>query len=119
MTDDRERVTVRLPQNAYEKLCTELSSFSTDTARFQFVAQFYLDYKEQRDLPGSPSPCTDTHGESDGTNVTHNETSGDQPAENQSGGREPPQSDGSHYQQVSTPERARKKQTTDHHLDNQ
>jgi hypothetical protein len=46
MSDERERVTTRLPPNVYEKLCDELPSFDSDTARLQFVVQFYLDYKE-------------------------------------------------------------------------
>lgn len=43
MSDERTRATVRLPQEAYDQLCRELTGFSTDTARFQFEVQFYLD----------------------------------------------------------------------------
>ena len=70
--DDRVRSTVRLPPEAYDALCEELPSFSTDTARFQFLVQFYLDYKRQIRAPGNQPeyrpgpwerPTTPTHGE--------------------------------------------------------
>jgi hypothetical protein len=48
MTDDRARITARLPQEEYDRLLDELSAFSTDTARFQFLVQFYLDYKDMQ-----------------------------------------------------------------------
>lgn len=51
MSDDRTRVTVRLPDDAYEELCDELPSFSADTSRFQFLVQFYLDYKQLGQVP--------------------------------------------------------------------
>jgi hypothetical protein len=51
MADDRERASIRLPTEAYEQLCTELTGFHTDTSRFQFVVQFYLDYKTKDHLP--------------------------------------------------------------------
>ena len=51
MSDDRTRVTVRLPDDAYEELCDELPSFSADTSRFQFLVQFYLDYKQLKQVP--------------------------------------------------------------------
>ena len=51
MSDDRTRVTVRLPDDAYEELCAELPSFSADTSRFQFLVQFYLDYKQFEQVP--------------------------------------------------------------------
>lgn len=51
MSDDRARVTVRLPEDAYEELCAELPSFSADTSRFQFLVQFYLDYKQLGHAP--------------------------------------------------------------------
>lgn len=54
--DDRVRLTVRLPQDAYDNLCEELSCFSTDTARLQFLTQFYLDYKRQT-APGKQCEC--------------------------------------------------------------
>lgn len=46
MADDRARMSTRMPQEVYDRLCAELPAFSTDTARFQFLAQFYLDYKD-------------------------------------------------------------------------
>lgn len=55
--DDRVRSTVRLPEDAYDALCAELPSFSTDTARFQFLVQFYLDYKQQITSPGNQPTC--------------------------------------------------------------
>ena len=70
--DDRVRSTVRLPQDAYDALCAELPSFSTDTARYQFLVQFYLDYKQQITAPGNQPECrtgphmapnTPAHGE--------------------------------------------------------
>jgi hypothetical protein len=53
MADDRTRASIRLPQEAYDQLCAELTGFHTDTARFQFVVQFYLDYKTKDHLPGA------------------------------------------------------------------
>jgi hypothetical protein len=65
MADERARATVRLPQEAYDQLCRELTGFSTDTARFQFVVQFYLDYKAHEHLPGAATdgPETDSSDE--------------------------------------------------------
>lgn len=51
MADNRVQMTVRLPQDAYEELCTELASFSTDTSRFQYLTQLYLDQQELECLP--------------------------------------------------------------------
>ena len=60
MSDDRTRVTVRLPDDAYEELCDELPGFSADTSRFQFLVQFYLDYKQLEQVPSCQcSPATD------------------------------------------------------------
>jgi hypothetical protein len=60
MSDDRTRVTVRLPDDAYEELCGELPSFSADTSRFQFLVQFYLDYKQLEQVPSCQcTPATD------------------------------------------------------------
>ena len=56
MSDDRTRVTVRLPDGAYEELCNELPSFSADTSRFQFLVQFYLDYKQLGQVPSCQCP---------------------------------------------------------------
>ena len=62
MSDDRARVTVRLPEDAYEELCAELPSFSADTSRFQFLVQFYLDYKQLRQRPGCQCETTTDGG---------------------------------------------------------
>ena len=50
--DDTTQSTVRLPTETMEWLRSELSHFSTDAARFQFLVQFYADYKEV----GHPQP---------------------------------------------------------------
>ena len=50
--DDITQSTVRLPTEKMEWLRSELSHFSTDAARFQFLVQFYSDYKEV----GHPQP---------------------------------------------------------------
>lgn len=57
--DDRARITARMPQDVYDQLTTELSAFSTDTARFQFLVQFYLDYKDMqcRCMPQAHPPA--------------------------------------------------------------
>jgi hypothetical protein len=59
MSDDRARITARMPQEAYDQLRDELSAFSTDTARFQFLVQFYLDYKDMqcRCMPQAHPPA--------------------------------------------------------------
>jgi hypothetical protein len=57
MSDDRTRATVRLPDDAYDQLCAELPSFSTDTARFQFLVQFYLDHQQARYLLLRQAQC--------------------------------------------------------------
>jgi hypothetical protein len=62
MSDDRARVTVRLPHDAYEELCAELPSFSADTSRFQFLVQFYLDYKQLGQGPGCQCETTTDAG---------------------------------------------------------
>jgi hypothetical protein len=56
MSEDRKRVTTRLRPEVYEQLCDELSTFDSDTARLQFLVQFYLDYKEL----GHPQPPAQT-----------------------------------------------------------
>ena len=65
MSDERTRATVRLPQEAYEQLCAELTGVSTDTARFQFVVQFYLDYKTQDHLPGASTDAPEPDASDD------------------------------------------------------
>jgi hypothetical protein len=59
MSDDPARITARMPQEKYDRLCDELSVFSTDTARFQFLVQFYLDYKDMqcRCMPQAHPPA--------------------------------------------------------------
>lgn len=52
--DDISQSTVRLPTETMDHLRSELSHFSTDSARFQFLVQFYFDYKEV----GYPSSVT-------------------------------------------------------------
>jgi hypothetical protein len=74
MSDDRKRVTARLPQEAYDQLCAELTSFSTDTARFQFVVQFYLDYKAQGETPTPPPSWRDECNEGDATDNSSDTT---------------------------------------------
>jgi len=44
--DDVARVNMRIPQDKYEWLQEELDSFTSDTARFQYLIQFYSDRKE-------------------------------------------------------------------------
>ena len=44
--DDVARVNMRIPQDKYEWLQEELDSFTSDTARFQYLIQFYSDHKE-------------------------------------------------------------------------
>jgi hypothetical protein len=109
MPDDRKRVTVRLPQDAYDQLCAELSSFSTDTARFQFVVQFYLDYKAQGATPTPPPSWRDECNQGDATdnpsdNTTDNSSANtpDAPTiESRSVTQEPSQRDGRHHRRPS------------------
>lgn len=44
--DDTTRTTVRITNETMEELETELSCFNTTSALFQYLAQFYLDYKQ-------------------------------------------------------------------------
>ena len=46
VSDDVARITMRIPQDKYKWLQEELDSFTSDTARFQYLIQFYSDYKE-------------------------------------------------------------------------
>ena len=46
VSDDVARINMRIPQDKYEWLQEELDSFTSDTARFQYLIQFYSDYKE-------------------------------------------------------------------------
>lgn len=43
--DDIARINMRVPQEKYEWLQEELDSFTSDTARVQFLIQFYSDHK--------------------------------------------------------------------------
>lgn len=64
MSDDRHRATVRMPPEAYQRLCDELPSFSTDTARFQYLMQFYFDLIDMGFLQCLPSgPNAPAHGQ--------------------------------------------------------
>ena len=120
MSDDRKRVTVRLPQDAYDQLCAELSSFSTDTARFQFVVQFYLDYKAQGATPTPPS-WRDECNEADATDNSSDNTTDnplDTPTiESQSVTQEPPQRDGRHHRRPSPSEREESTQEGESYVD--
>jgi hypothetical protein len=44
--DDVARINMRIPQRKYEWLQEELDSFTSDTARLQYLIQFYSDHKE-------------------------------------------------------------------------
>lgn len=59
MSDDRIRVTMRLHEETYDRLCAELESFSTDTSRMQYLAQFYLDAKHGLSLPQTDGETDD------------------------------------------------------------
>lgn len=57
MGDDRTRLTIRLPTHTVEELRDQLDNFNTEAARYQFLAQFYLDYKQLRGTP-QPTLCS-------------------------------------------------------------
>lgn len=44
--DDVVRINMRLPRDKYEWLQGELDSFTSDTARIQYLIQFYSDQKQ-------------------------------------------------------------------------
>lgn len=44
--DEVARINMRIPREKYEWLQRELDSFTSDTARFQYLIQFYSDQKE-------------------------------------------------------------------------
>lgn len=44
--DDVARINMRIPRGKYEWLQEELDSFTSDTARVQYLIQFYSDHKE-------------------------------------------------------------------------
>jgi hypothetical protein len=61
MSDERHRATVRMPPKAHDRLCEELPCFSTDTARFQYLVQFYFDFIDNmgyfpQNPPGGANP---------------------------------------------------------------
>jgi hypothetical protein len=68
MGDDRTRLTIRLPTHTVEKLQDHLDNFNTEAARFQFLAQFYLDYKQLR---GTPQPTLCPACDSNHTSANH------------------------------------------------
>lgn len=43
--DEVARINMRVPREKYEWLQRELDSFTSDTARFQYLIQFYSDQK--------------------------------------------------------------------------
>ena len=44
-----ERINLRVPNQKYEWLKDELDSFTSDTARFQYLIQFYSDHRDRND----------------------------------------------------------------------
>lgn len=44
--DEVARINMRIPQGKYAWLQEELDSFTSDTARFQYLIQFYSDHKD-------------------------------------------------------------------------
>lgn len=44
--DDIARINMRIPKQKYEWLQDELDSFTSDTARVQFLIQFYSDQRD-------------------------------------------------------------------------
>lgn len=51
MSNDMTRLTVRLPSDSADRLRSDLSCFTTDAARIQFLVQFYFDYKDMDSRP--------------------------------------------------------------------
>lgn len=51
-SDDQDvvRINMRLPSQKYEWLMDELDSFTSDTARIQYLIQFYSDFKNTNQL---------------------------------------------------------------------
>lgn len=47
--DDTKRVMIRLPEETWARLNDELNSFNTQTAMFQYLVQFYFDWKDIQD----------------------------------------------------------------------
>lgn len=69
--DDVSQATVRLPAETMERLRSELAHFNTDSARFQFLVQFYFDYKEV----GYPQPTVRIVHDDRAVNQESNESS--------------------------------------------
>ena len=47
--EEVERINLRVPNQKYEWLKGELDSFTSDTARFQYLIQFYSDHRDGDD----------------------------------------------------------------------
>ena len=47
--EEVERINLRVPNQKYEWLQNELDSFTSDTARFQYLIQFYSDHHDSED----------------------------------------------------------------------
>ena len=41
-----KRINLRVPNQKYEWLTNELDSFTSDTARFQYLIQFYSEHRD-------------------------------------------------------------------------
>ena len=44
--EEVERINLRVPNQKYEWLTNELDSFTSDTARFQYLIQFYSEHRD-------------------------------------------------------------------------
>lgn len=110
MADDRARATVRLSQESYDRLCAELSTFQTDTARFQFVVQFYLDYKQTGRVPREDNCTGDCEEGNAPTGVTDAQ---------RSDGRVFSHRTGAYHHSLATPEGKQGNHQADHGVDSQ
>jgi hypothetical protein len=63
--DERTRLSGRIPPRTYDRLCHELPAFSTDTARVQFLVQYYLDDKDAERCMPPAHPPAESHDTSD------------------------------------------------------
>jgi hypothetical protein len=109
MADDRARATVRLSQESYDRLCAELPAFHTDTSRFQFVVQFYLDYKQTGRVPRECDDCT---GDSEKADAPTDATDAQR-----SGGRESSHQNGISHHSPLTPAGEQENHQADHGVD--
>lgn len=57
--NDTKRVMIRLPEETWNRLHGELDSFNTQTAMFQYLVQFYFDWKEIQDQTLAEQACDD------------------------------------------------------------